>query len=219
MPDAVIDQYFKLGRALRTETTFNDTRDFGVGRDLHNLDHLRRIGRNANRRLLTVQRLSHNCTIGSGTFVRIVLPATDENGQRRPGLRFGEPRVMALLAALCLHLHLPNGFTNRTLRSVVAALQGKDPAHYSPGQMSYDLRRLRLKGLIRRLPGSHRYLVTPAGRRIALFFSKTYARVLRPGLDRLDAPPPVDSSDPLRTAWRGLDQAISRLVDDASLAA
>jgi hypothetical protein len=182
-------------------------------------DHLRRIGRNANRRLLTVERLSHNCTIGSGTFERIVLPATDENGQPHPGLRFGEPRVMALLAALCLNLHLPNRFSNRTLRCAVAALQGKDPAHYSPGQMSYDLRRMRLKGLIRRLPGSHRYLVTPAGRRIALFFSKTYARVLRPGLDRLDAPPPFDAPHPLTTAWRSLDQALAKLVHHARLAA
>jgi len=62
-------------------------------------------------------------------------------------------------------------------------------------------------------------IVTPAGRRIALFFSKTYARVLRPGLDGLDAPPPVDTPDPLRTAWRGLDQALSGLVGDARLAA
>jgi len=61
-------------------------------------------------------------------FERIVLPATDENGQHRPGLRFGEPRVMALLAGLCLHLHLPNGFSNPMLRGAVAALQGKDPA-------------------------------------------------------------------------------------------
>jgi len=85
--------------------------------------------------------------------------------------------------------------------------------------MSYDLRRLRLKGLIRRLPASHRYLVTPAGRRIALFFSKTYARVLRPGLDRLDAPPPLDAPDPLRMAWPSLDQALSKLVHHARLAA
>ena len=101
----------------------------------------------------------------------------------------------------------------------VAALQGQDPADYSPGQMSYDLRRIRLKGLIHRLPASHRYLVTPAGRRIALFFSETYARVLRPGLARLDATPPIDAPDPLRAAWRSLDQALSKLVHDARLAA
>jgi len=78
---------------------------------------------------------------------------------------------------------------------------------------------LHLKGLIRRLPASHRYLVTPAGRRVALFFSKAYARVLRPGLDRLDAPSPIDAPDPLRAAWHSLDQALSRLVLEARLAA
>jgi len=105
------------------------------------------------------------------SFERVVLPSTHDDGQRVPGLRFGDPRVMALLAALCLHLHLPHGFSNALLRTRVAALQGK--TEYSRTQMTYDLRRLRLKGLILRLPGTYRYVVTPAGRRIALFFSKT----------------------------------------------
>lgn len=217
MPDVVIDQYFKLGRALRTETTFNDTRDFGVGRDLRNFDHLRQIGRHANRRLLAVERLSHNCAISSRTFERIVLP-TVETDQRLPGLRFGDPRVMALLAALCLHVHSPDGFSNRTLRALVASLQARPSDEYSRGQMTYDLRRLRLKGLVHRLPGKNRYLVTPAGRRIALFLTKTYARVLRPGFARLDAPPPPDATDPLRIAWERLDREIDRLVDQATLA-
>ena len=46
-----IKQYHKEGQALRTETTINDTRDFGVGRRLKNLPALREIGFNANRRL------------------------------------------------------------------------------------------------------------------------------------------------------------------------
>ena len=214
-----IKQYFKLGRALRTETTINDTRDFGVGRDIHNLEHLRQIGRHANRRLLSVERLSHNCAMAAPSFERVVLPSTHEDGQRVPGLRFGDPRVMALLAALCLHLHLPHGFSNAMLRTRVAALQGKTATEYTRTQMTYDLRRLRLKGLIHRLPDTYRYVVTPAGRRIALFFSKTFARVLRPGLARLDAPPPIDPPDPLVTAWRRLDQALDHLVHDARLAA
>jgi len=214
-----IKQYFKEGRALRTETTINDTRDFGVGRSLCNFDHLRRIGRNANRRLLSVERLSHNCAVAPNTFERMILPTVDDEGHRAPGLRFGDPRVMALLAALAMHFHLPDGFSNRMLRGHVAALQGKSPADYGCRQMTYDLRRLRLKGIVQRIEGTHRYVVTPAGRRIALFFAKTHARVLRRGLARLDVGPPQGADDPLVTAWRRLDREIDRLVEEARMAA
>ncbi|PVY94764.1 hypothetical protein, partial [Actinomycetospora cinnamomea] len=58
--NAKIKQYHKEGRALRTETTINDTRDFGIGKRLLNLPALRQIGFPANRRLLDVQRISHD---------------------------------------------------------------------------------------------------------------------------------------------------------------
>jgi hypothetical protein len=214
-----IKQYFKEGRALRTETTFNDTRDFGVGKSLVNFQHMQRIGRNANRRLVNIQRLTHNCAVSSTTFERIVLPSLNSDGQRVPGLRFGDPRTMAVLAALCLHVHLPNGFSNRELRNHVAGLMANSPDQYSRAQMTYDLRRLRMKGLILRLPGRHRYVLTPAGRRIALFFTKAYSRVLRRGVSRLDSVPPGEPGDPLVRAFDQLDSAIGRLIAEARVAA
>jgi hypothetical protein len=45
-----IKQYHKEGRALRTETTINDARDFGIGKRLHNLSALRKVGLEAHRR-------------------------------------------------------------------------------------------------------------------------------------------------------------------------
>jgi len=124
---------------------------------------------------------------------------------------------MALLAALAMHFHLPDGFSNKMLRGHVAALQGKSPADYGCRQMTYDLRRLRLKGIIQRIEGTHRYVVTPAGRRIALFFSKSHARILRRGLARLDVGPPDGADDPLVKAWRGLDREIDRFVEEARM--
>jgi hypothetical protein len=155
-----IKQYHKLGKALRTETTINDTRDFAVGKRLDNLPALREIGFTANRRLLDVQNLSHDPITGAGAFEAITQPARTPSGERIPGLRFADPRAQALLAALCAHrLHL-DGFTNRDLRPVIAELLGKPGDTISAGQMSYDLRRLRHHGLIERQPGTHRYHVT-----------------------------------------------------------
>ena len=106
-----IKQYHKEGRALRTETVINDTYDFDVGRRLRNLDDLKRIGFAANRRLLGVERLSHDATIGAETLAALHRPAHID-GQRASTLRFGDPRVQALLAALLRFDLLPAGFRN-----------------------------------------------------------------------------------------------------------
>jgi hypothetical protein len=52
--------------------------------------------------------------------------------------------------------------------------------------MGHDLRRLMRKGLVTRLHGQHRYVLTPYGWRVALFLTKVHARVLGPGLQALD---------------------------------
>ena len=111
-----IKQYHKPGRALRTETTINDTRDFGIGKRLHNLPALADIGFQANRRLLHAQRLSHDPVNGAGALASVTSPVITTAGTRVPGLRFGDLRAHALLAALCAFKLLPHGFANRDLR-------------------------------------------------------------------------------------------------------
>jgi hypothetical protein len=194
-----IKQYFKLGRALRTETVVNNTRDFGIGRLLCNLPALRQIGFDANRRLLRVEKLSHDCMLGEEGFSTVTNPV-NRDGQRGSALRYGDPRVMALMSVLCSFFNLPAGFRNSDLRANVAQLLGLDPATYKPGKMTYDLRRLRLHGLIKRVPHTHRYLLTDLGIRIAAFFTKTHARILRPALSLQSSPdqthePPCRRSD------------------------
>jgi len=176
-----IKQYHKENRALRTETTINNTYDFGVGKRLHNLPRLREIGFAANRRLIEIERLSHDCILSEDTFQAIGRPAT-AGRQRASGLRFADPRVQALLQALILFRQLPQGFRAADLRQHLAALSGSDPASISQGAITYQLRRLRLHGLIERIPDSFRYRVTDFGLRITLFFTRTYNRLLRPAL-------------------------------------
>ena len=213
-----VKQYHKEGRALRTETTINDTRDFGVGKSLKNLPALRQIGFQANRRLLDVQKISHDCSIGEDAFDQVVRPI-EVDGQRAAALRFGDPRVQALLAVLVAFSFQLRGFTNLQMRTLVAQLLGLDPAHYSLGRMTYDLRRLRLHGIIERIPRSHRYQLTPQGVRIALFFSRTYTRLLRPKLAQImPASAPPDSS-PLRVAFDRLTAQIDACCQEERLVA
>ena len=102
--------------------------------------------------------------------------------QRASALRFGDPRVQTLLAALLRFDLLPAGFRNRELRETVAPLRGMSLDDYNAGQMTYDLRRQRLRGLIERIPHSQRYRLTAEGLCIALAYHRTQARVLGPVL-------------------------------------
>jgi hypothetical protein len=213
-----VKQYFKLARALRTETTFNDTYDFGIRRGLGSLPRLFTLGRHTNHRLLTLERVAQNCAIASPTVERIVLPTVDQ-GQRAPALRWGDPRTMALFSGLCAFIAAPNGVTNRLLRQRVGALYDPGPRGYSATRMSYDLRRLRLKGLITPVPHSHRYVLTPLGRRVAFFMSKSFTRIVRPTLNRLDPKSPENATDPLRRAWIQCEQALNSQIAAARIAA
>jgi len=212
-----IKQYHKEGRALRTETTVNDARDFGINKGLKNLPALREVGFSANRRLLGVQRISHDPITGSDAFTAVNNPTT-VNGQHAAGLRFGDARAQALLSTLLTFRLHPNGFTNADLRTHLAGLLGVEANTWPAGRATYDLRRLRLHGLITRIPGTHRYQVTDPGLDQAMLLTRLHDRLIRPAEAHLTDPDPPTRS-PLRTAARAYHAALDRLTTQAGLAA
>jgi hypothetical protein len=213
-----IKQYHKLGKALRTETTINDTNDFGVPKGLSHLPELKEIGFTASRRLLDAQRISHDPAEGAALLAALGNPVTSPAGTRTAGMPLTSTRVQALLSALCAFRLLPNGFTNRDLRNCLAPLLGLPPEDMTSGQITYDLRRLRIHGLIQRIPHSFRYQVTDAGLRQALFLTRLVSHMMIPGLAQLADPGPPASSR-LRTAARAYETAIDDLARQARIAA
>ena len=213
-----IKQYHKLGKAIRTETTVNDTRDFGIGKRLTNLPALRQIGFTANRRLLGAQTLSHDPIAGADALAQVTDPVITPAGTRVAGLRLTDERALALLHILCIFRLLPNGFTNADLRRHLAPLLGKIPDLMTSGQITYDLRRLRLHGLIERIPHTFRYRVTETGMRSARYLTRVHDRLLRTGLAELTDPSPPAPA-PLRAADRAYQAAIDDLARQAGLAA
>lgn len=210
-----VKQYFKEGRALRTETTINNTKDFSVNKDISNLPFVQQLGRHINRRLLDAQQVSFACTLSAQSLERLVLPTVTADGQPAPALRMGQPRVMALLNALTSFVHIPQGLTNRSLRQQVADLLGLDSDSYSAAQMSYDLRRLRLKGILWRIPNTYRYQLTTYGRQVALLLSKLHSRIFRPAFAALDPAQPLPS--PFHDALNSLNRILDDLVDQADI--
>ena len=213
-----IKQYHKLGKAIRTETTINETRDFGIGKRLTNLPALRQIGFSASRRLLGAQTLSHDPIAGAGALAQVTDPVITPAGTRVAGLRLTDQRALALLAVLCVFRLLPHGFTNADLRRHLAPLLGKEPGLMTSGQITYDLRRLRLHGLIERVPGTFRYQVTDTGMRSARYLTRLHDRLLRTGLAQLTDPDPPAPA-PLRALDRAYQAAIDDLTRQAGIAA
>jgi hypothetical protein len=68
-----IKQYFKEGRALRTETVICDTGDFGIGRRvcLQNWNALRAVGQSANRSLCDAEAADAQSAPDVATFCQV----------------------------------------------------------------------------------------------------------------------------------------------------
>ena len=162
--------------------------------DLGRPDHVqlifaRRIQRNTKRRFRTRVITEHvipslridykSSTIGQQAFEELTRPM-EVRKQRASGLRFGDPVVLAVMTALLMFRLLPRGFSNQDLRAKIARLLVRPTDQFTPGQMSYQLRRLRLRGLIDRCQGTHRYRLTECGLRTALFYLGSHARIIRP---------------------------------------
>jgi hypothetical protein len=210
-----VKQYFKENRALRTETTINNPLDFKVRKDLSSWTYLRKLGTLINDRLLESERVSQDCLLSADSFARVSEPTTTEAGQRAPGLRFGQPRTMALFASLSRFSPALHGFRNAELRQITQTLLNLQPEAYTASQMSYDLRRLRLKGLIARVEGSHRYILTTYGRRVAYLMTKLHNRIFDVASGAVETATSIPA--PLTLAFQRLDAVVDKLVADATL--
>jgi len=220
--DTRIKQYYKealsrlkaLLTALRTETTINNARDFGIGKTLTdtNLGALRQVGFNANRQLLHVEKVSHDPAVSQDVIRSLQKPVT-VNGVRASALALADERAQFLLQALVIFRLLPNGFSNKDLREHLAPLTGKTAEQLTQGQMTYHLRRLRLRALIERIPKSHRYRVTDLGLTVALFYTNTYFKFLQPAIAEV-----FTSDTPMNTAFQTARKAIDRYASHRNMA-
>ena len=157
-----VKQYLKDGRAMRIETVINAPATWAATPACPTSTSSRPRPVPSTGRILDAERAGQGTVLASPAFERIAHPSVNADGRRTPALRFGDPRVQALAGALCTTLLAATGITNKSLRALMTGLLH---APYTPGQMTYDLRRLRLAGLIHRIEDTNRYVLTPDGTR------------------------------------------------------
>lgn len=203
-----LKQYLKDGLALRIETVINTPKDLRCNRLLGNLPELQAKARAINDRLLDTEVVGQGSALVSPVIERITRPTVTDDGRKAPALRFGDLRVQALAGACAGMLMAVTGITNKTLRGLMTGLLGRP---YSMNQASYDLARLARNGLIIRIPGRNRYVLTHDGLLFAHLYTKIYDHVLRPLMttDRPNAPPE------LLAALAALDRLVTEHINHA----
>lgn len=214
-----LKQYNKGGLVLRIEVCVNDPRDFTIGKSLVHLDYLGTIAYHAITRLQKAQAVAVATALDRSSFERLVTPS-EHGGQRVAGLRFGAPRAMRLLEALgCAGLTF-KAFSQADLRTVLVDRLGVEPVECPPASLAYDLRKLRGKGVVRKVDGRNLYTLTDLGYRVAVYCTKLHQRLLTPTLDSLEAlerPAVAVSTHHLDRALTRLNASFDHLAEVAGL--
>ena len=155
--------------------------------------------------------LAHN------TSLRADRPAHPHRGwQQGPGLCvFGDPRVQALAGALSTSVLAVTSITNKSLRALMTGLLGG--TNYSINQASYDLTRLRVNGLITRIPAKNGYRLTDDGLRFAISYAKVHDRLLRPLLARRPTAGQPPAPPRIRKALHTINIHIIETIEQARL--
>jgi hypothetical protein len=207
-----LKQYFKGGKALRSELTINNPRDFGINKTLNteNFNAMRGVGKETIDRLLRVETLCQDPSV-SVDRIGAIESSTKVEGRRVSPLPRSNTRVRALFCAIIACHLISRGFRNRDLRVRVAHLLGKSPDEITTNQMTYDLRRLRGHGIIKKVEGTHRYEVTEEGLHLALFISRVERRVYREGMADIFDDELFDSKS--RQALYRFDREVERLME------
>jgi len=192
--DTRIKQYNNHQQTFRTEVCVNDTTDLGVNKSLDNLPALRERLLQLTTRFQDLQACVVSTEYHRGELTALAKPG-QVNRTTTPGIKLENERILAVLTALPQLVHYPGGFRSADLRPIVQAALRVD---YSPSQANYDLRKLRGKRLVERLPESRRYRLTSEGGRVAAFLSKLREQILAPVLGPIRARrPPLPARRPL----------------------
>ena len=210
-----LKQYVRDHLCLRTEPATNDVTAYGVKKAVENLPQLRDRFSAVCDNYLNVQQDILESFVDRGQLHNLTQPTVLPSGKRIPGLKLDHPRQLALMHALVCFAHIAAGntFTTAELYPYVLAALQISATQYSLASLRYDLRKLRVKDLVEKLPKSRRYRLRPQGYSICLVFLKLFERVYAPLTAGLLQPYRPDSKlqDHKRTQ---LDRLYQKIVDD-----
>jgi hypothetical protein len=210
-----IKQYVRDHLNLRTEPATNNVADYGVRKAIEHLPELRAKLSSIIDGYLNVQQDILETFVDRGQLRQLAQPTILPNGKRIPGLKLDHPRQLALMHALVRFSHIAaaSTFTTTEIYPLTISALGSSPTDYTIAALRYDLYKLRAKGLVRKLPRSRRYQLTPHGYSLCVVFLKLFERIYAPLTAGLLHPLAAD-----RTLHQNkrtqLDRLYQRIADD-----
>ena len=174
-----VKQYNKKGKVLRTETCINNSYDIGVKKSVVNLGYIGKVGHGINKRYLDSQVGIDERFLGRHNLAE--LARTEQIGNKRiTGIRIEDKRIMGVIEALLKRSNVIAHITNKDLRKEVQRVVGISDKEYGSTKMGYDLKRLVVKNIIKRVEGTHRYVFTEFSYKLCLMLLLIKDRVVEP---------------------------------------
>jgi len=174
-----VKQYNKKGKILRTETCINNTYDIGIKKSIVNLGYIGRVSHGINGRYLDSQVGIDDRFLARHSLAE--LSKTEQIGDKRiTGIRIEDGRMMGVIEALLKRSHLVSHITNKGLRKEVQRVRSIGEEEYGSTKMGYDLKRLLMKKIIKKVGGTHKYIFTKTGYKICLMLLLIKDRVVEP---------------------------------------
>jgi hypothetical protein len=210
-----IKQYVRDRFCLRTESATNDVTDYGVKKAVENLPELHEKLGSICDNYLTVQQDILETFVDRGQLRKLTQPTVLPSGKRIPGLKLDNPRQLALMHALVRFAHIAAGsiFTTGEIHSHALAALGLSAKQYRLASLRYELGKLRVKGLVEKLPRSRRYRLSAQGYSICLLFLKLFERIYCPLAAGLLQPYRPDGKLPSHKRTQ-LDRLYQKVADD-----
>jgi hypothetical protein len=219
-----LKMYTKGGRVLRTEVIVHNIRDQQHWhRSLPALPDVAGHLKDILDRFLAVVRCVDAATLEDGTLESLPLPS-QVGRSRIAGVDVNRPRMVAVLKAVVALSSIPQGLSSRDLAAKVRELTGHTEAQYGSRQGSYDLKKLRAKGLVQRVQKSRRYEATQSGLRTMAAVAILREQVLQPILGKachLGPHPPLapENHGPLEDHYQAIQKEVRRLLETLKIPA
>lgn len=151
--------YDKGERTLRAEVVVHNTKDLKCKRGINSFGVIIEKLETIMGSFLSNLEYAHIATIDDGTFQQVARP-TQVGKNRLAGINFNKVRMKQVASALVGLSLKPGGFTSKDLAKVI---KGRFDPQYSQRNASYDLKKFRGKGMVKKVNGRILYLVTEHG--------------------------------------------------------
>jgi len=171
--------YTKGERVLRVEVIVHNAKEYRWGRSLPCFGEIVTRLRDILERFLNAVGCLDAGLVADDTLENLPLP-TQVGQTKVGGIDFNKPRMRRVAEAVLALSTAPTGFTASELAQKVRAMSGEAESAYGPRRAAYDLKKLRGKGLVRRIATSRRYEPEPNGLRAMTALVVLREKVIRP---------------------------------------